>query len=110
MNLFFSCLVIRLLLCQKLLCQNNIIKSRILWKKIEGLEHQPEVKPFLTDLLFLLGRRICRIKQSLSIDTNDSTIRSLQEIQAAQHGRLTAAGRTDDRQHLTLLQRKTDVF
>ena len=110
MNLFFSCLVIRLLLCQKFFCQNDIIKSRILWKKIEGLEYQSEVEPFLTDLRFLLGRRICSIKQSLSIDTNDSTIRSLQKIQTAQHGRLTAAGRTDDRQHLALLQGKADVF
>ena len=59
---------------------------------------------------FRKGSDLAQALNDFFIDTNNSTIRSLQEIQAAQHGRLTAAGRTDDRQHLTLLQRKTDVF
>ena len=36
-------------------------------------------------------------------------IRPLQEIQAAEQGRLAGAGRADDGKGLPLLQRKTDI-
>ena len=57
--------------------------------------------------LFFKGHR--RIKKRLASDTDRSLIRRFQEIQTPQKRRLAGTRRTNDRQRITFLQRKTDI-
>jgi hypothetical protein len=50
----------------------------------------------------------CRIDATIA-DPDLAAISSLQEIQATQKCRLSAAGRADDGQHLALFQGKVDA-
>ena len=51
-----------------------------------------------------------RVKQRIAVDDDFSLLRRFQKVETAQQGRFAGAGGTDDRQHLALLQRKTDIF
>src|SRR5699024_6855185 len=104
MDLFLSRFVIRLLLLQKLFRQRYILKRRILREKVEGLEYQPEMKPFSSDLTLLSCLRVLRIKQLLSVYTNHSAVRPLKKIETAQERCFPASRRTDQRQYLSLFQ------
>ena len=54
-DLLLTGLVLRLLLRQKLLCQHYILQGGVLREQVEGLEHQPEMKPFAADFCLPLG-------------------------------------------------------
>jgi hypothetical protein len=44
-------------------CQRDVAFRRILRKKVEGLKHQPEMQPFVTEVFLQLGGRSCRVEK-----------------------------------------------
>ena len=54
---FFILFKLRCLLCQKALCQSDILKRCVLWKKIKLLKHHTKMQPLFAKLrVFILAR------------------------------------------------------
>ena len=109
-DLLLAAFVVRPLLGQQLAGQHHVLQSGILGKQVEGLEHHPKVEPpipqFAVRELVLAGG----VKDRLPVDGHGALVRLFQVGQAAQQGGLAAAGRTDDRHRLPLLQGEADVL
>ena len=99
-----------LVLLPQLPRQSHILQGGILGEEVEGLKHQPEVEPLLTDGLLAEGGLIFRVEEGLPLHGDAAAVGSLQKIQAPEQGGLAAAGGADDGQGLPLLQGKGDVL
>ena len=53
---------LRCLLCQKALCQGDILKCRVLWKKIKLLKHHAKMQPLFAKLGILILAHFGSIK------------------------------------------------
>ena len=106
----FLCLVIRLLLCQQLACQHDVLPGRILREQIEILEHKAEVQPLAANFTLLLRIGVGVVEERFVVHHDLSLVGDGQEIEAAQQRRLAAAGRADDGDRLALFKRKIDTL
>ena len=79
---FFILFKLRRLLCQKALCQSDILKCCVLWKKIKLLKHHTKMQPLFAKLRVFILARFGSIKKSLTIYNNLTTVRSLKEVKA----------------------------
>ena len=104
------CLVIGALLRLQARCQTDVLQRRVLGEEVEVLEHQAEVEAILTDLLIAQHVLITAVKDCLVCHADRAVIGGFQEGQTTKQGGLSAAGRTDDRQHVALFQRKADTL
>ena len=80
-------------------------------EKIEILKHQPRLQTDMTELL--LGSVHCLPvllgNQRFTAHCNGAAIHFFQQIDTAKQRGFAGAGRTDYRQHLSILQRKGNV-
>ena len=76
----------------------------------EGLEHQTEVQALFAHLVLPLGGGVGGVPHGLAVHLDDTGVRPLQKVQAAQQGGLAGAGRTDDGQRLALFQGQRDIL
>ena len=107
---FFVGLVVRALLGQQLPGQHHVLQCRILREQVEVLEHQPEVQPLFAHLALPLGGGVGGIPHGLAVHLDDTGVRPLQKVQAAQQGGLAGTGRTDDGQRLALFQGQGNIL
>ena len=96
--------IIRLLFSQKLFSQHNILQGSVLREKIEILEYKTKMQSFFANLGFLPGCRVAAVKQNIIVYTDNTGIRSFQEVQTAQKRGLTASGGTDNGNDLSFFQ------
>jgi hypothetical protein len=90
--------------------QHDVLQRRVLGKKIEGLEHQPEVKALAADLPLQLGGGVGGVEEGLALHAYGAAVGPLQKVEAAEQGGLAAAGGADDGQGLALFQGEADVL
>ena len=89
-------------LCQKALCQSDILKCCVLWKKIKLLKNHTDARTVLAKVHFLAAY-VHSLKDNLSAG------RFLQKVDTAKHRALARAGLSHQGCFLTSLGRKTDV-
>ena len=83
--------------------RGDVLQHGILGKQLKILEYQTKVQPVLSNFFFTAA------KQGNPINGNGAAVGIFQEVQTAKQGGLSAAGGTDDGQHLSALQGKADV-
>ena len=109
-NLPLVLLEVAPLLRQQAHRQGHVLQGGVLGKEVEGLEHQPEVKPLAAHLAVPLGGGVGGVEEWLPVHQDSALIRPLQKVEAAQQGGLAAARRADDGQGLALLQLEADIL
>ena len=90
--------------------EGHVFQSRILGKKVKGLEHHAEVEPVFPDLFFGAARVMVGVKQHLVLYGDGAGVRRFQKIQTPQQRGFAAAGGANDGKGLSLLQREADVI
>ena len=90
--------------------EGHVFQSRILGKKVEGLEHHAEVEPVFPDLLFGAVCVMVGVKQHLVLYGDGAGVRRFQKVQTPQQRGFAAAGGANDGKGLSLLQREADVI
>ena len=86
----------------------DVLQYIILWEQIEVLKNQTKMQPVFPDLLIGVGFSCS--KKPFAVYKDLTFVRCFQKIQAPQEGCLAAAGRSDNGQNLSLLQRKADAL
>ena len=110
MDGLFVGLVAGLLPGQKLPRQHHVFQRGVLGKEVEVLEHEAEVEALFPHLALPLGGGVGGVPHGLAVHPDDAGVGPLEEVEAAQKGRLARAGGADDGQRLALLEGEGDVF
>ena len=83
--------------------ERHILKNGLVGEQVERLEHHADLGTQAGELFAFLG-------QWLSINANITGINGFQTVDGTAHGGFAGAGRTDDDQHLALLDGEVDVL
>ena len=107
-NMFYWAGIISILICLPLRVSAQSYEQ--MWKQVEVLEHQTEVQALFAHLALPLGGGVGGVPHGLAVHLDDTGVRPLQKVQAAQQGGLAGTGRTDDGQRLALFQGQRDIL